>query len=74
MSVCQILKSDAINCNVPDERKAAAEEACVESEITPLVPATIAAAQQVTLYLRSAHDCPAYNKVQRELAGDEKLE
>lgn len=41
MSVRQILKSGAIVCTVPDERKAAAVQAAIEGEITPQVPASI---------------------------------
>ncbi len=40
MSVNQILKSKAIICSVPDERKAKAVQGAVESEITPMIPAT----------------------------------
>jgi len=41
MSVRQILKSRAIICTVPDERKAEAVRASVEGPITPDVPASI---------------------------------
>lgn len=52
MSVQQILKSKAIVCTVPDERKASAVRATLEGEITPLVPASILKQHsQVTLYL-----------------------
>ena len=41
MSVRQILRSRAIVCSVPDERKAAAVRAAVEGPVTPGVPASI---------------------------------
>ncbi len=41
MSVRQILKSNAIVCTVPDERKAEAVKATVETAVSPTVPATI---------------------------------
>ena len=40
MSVKQILKSKAIICSVPDERKAKAIQGTVESEVTPMIPGT----------------------------------
>jgi glucosamine-6-phosphate deaminase len=48
MSVRQILKSSAIICTVPDERKARAVRDALEGEITPAVPASI---------LRTHPDC-----------------
>ncbi|HJQ82273.1 MAG TPA: glucosamine-6-phosphate deaminase [Lacipirellulaceae bacterium] len=41
MSVRQIMKSRAIICTVPDERKAEAVRNAVEGEVTPSVPASI---------------------------------
>jgi glucosamine-6-phosphate deaminase len=41
MSVRQIMKSGAIVCTVPDERKAEAVRNSVEGEVTPNVPASI---------------------------------
>jgi glucosamine-6-phosphate deaminase len=41
MSPTQILKSAAIVCSVPDERKARAVQQSLEGEITPQVPASI---------------------------------
>lgn len=41
MSVRQILKSAAIICTVPDERKAEAVRGAVEDEVSPRLPATI---------------------------------
>lgn len=41
MSVKQILKSKAIACTVPDERKAEAVRGSVNGEVTPAVPASI---------------------------------
>jgi glucosamine-6-phosphate deaminase len=52
MSVRQILKSRAIICTVPDERKAAAVRGAVEGEITPQVPASILQRHgRATIYL-----------------------
>ncbi len=48
MSVRQILKSAAIICTVPDERKAAAVRGAVEGGISPALPASI---------LRTHPDC-----------------
>jgi glucosamine-6-phosphate deaminase len=41
MSIRQILKSRAIICTVPDERKANAVRACLEGPVSPLAPASI---------------------------------
>ena len=41
MSVKQIMKSKAIICSVPDERKAEAVKNTLEGNITPMVPASI---------------------------------
>lgn len=41
MSVRQIMKSTAIICTVPDERKAEAVGSSVDGEVTPKVPASI---------------------------------
>ena len=41
MSVKQIMKSQAIACTVPDERKSNAVQGSVEGEVTPDVPASI---------------------------------
>jgi glucosamine-6-phosphate deaminase len=41
MSVRQIMKSSAIICTVPDERKAEAVRNAVEGEVTPKVPASV---------------------------------
>ena len=41
MSVKQIMKSKAIICSVPDERKAEAVKNTLEGKITPMVPASI---------------------------------
>jgi glucosamine-6-phosphate deaminase len=52
MSVRQIMKSAAIICTVPDERKAAAVRNSVEGEVSPHVPASILQRhEQGTLYL-----------------------
>jgi len=52
MSVRQILKSAAIICSVPDERKAEAVRRAVEGPITPDVPASILQQHdRATIYL-----------------------
>ena len=52
MSVRQIMKSRAIICTVPDERKAAAVRGAIEGEVTPQVPASILQRhKQCTLFL-----------------------
>ena len=55
MSVRQILKAQEIVAVVPDARKARAVKACLEGEITPLVPASILRTHaRTTLYLDHA--------------------
>jgi glucosamine-6-phosphate deaminase len=52
MSIRQIMKSAAIVCAVPDQRKAAAVQAVVEGPVTPLVPASILQCHgEATIYL-----------------------
>jgi glucosamine-6-phosphate deaminase len=52
MSIRQIMKSAAIVCTVPDQRKAQALQAAVEGPVTPEVPASILQQHpQVTLVL-----------------------
>jgi glucosamine-6-phosphate deaminase len=51
MSVRQIMKSGAIICTVPDERKAEAVRNSVEGEVSPAVPASI---------LQEHRDCQLY--------------
>jgi glucosamine-6-phosphate deaminase len=52
MSVRQIMKSRAIICTVPDERKAEAVRKSVEGEVSPQVPASILQRhERCTLYL-----------------------
>lgn len=41
MSVRQIMKSHAIACTVPDDRKAVAVQRSAEGEVTPTIPASI---------------------------------
>ncbi len=41
MSIQQIMKSEAVICTVPDERKARAVEQCFEGDVSPLHPASI---------------------------------
>ena len=60
MSVKQIMKSQAIACTVPDDRKANAVQGSVEGPVTPEVPASILQQHQdVTLFL----DKPAASKL-----------
>lgn len=55
MSIRQILRAKAIICSVPDARKAAAVQACLENEISPLYPASILRQHaNCTLYLDTA--------------------
>ena len=55
MSVRQIMKSKAIICSVPDERKAQAVKGPVEGPVTPQVPASILQRHEAaTLYLDRA--------------------
>jgi glucosamine-6-phosphate deaminase len=52
MTINQILKAEEIICIVPDARKAQAVKACLEGEISPLVPASaLRKHDKVTLYL-----------------------
>jgi glucosamine-6-phosphate deaminase len=52
MSVRQIMKSAAIVCAAPDQRKARAVQAVVEGPVTPLVPASILQCHpEATIYL-----------------------
>jgi glucosamine-6-phosphate deaminase len=61
MSVRQIMKSRAIICTVPDERKAEAVRNSVEGQVTPQVPASILQQhERCTLYL----DKPAASLLQ----------
>lgn len=60
MSVKQIMKSQAIACTVPDDRKSKAVQGSVEGPVTPDVPASILQQHQdVTLFL----DKPAASKL-----------
>jgi glucosamine-6-phosphate deaminase len=62
MSVRQIMKSRAIICTVPDERKADAVRNSVEGEVTPKVPASILQRhERCTLFL----DKPAASLLKR---------
>ena len=55
MSVRQIMKSRAIVCTVPDERKAEAVRNAVEGDVSPSVPASILQRhERCTLYLDTA--------------------
>ena len=55
MSVRQIMKSRAIVCTVPDERKANAVQNSLQGEVSPVVPASILQRhQQVTVFLDQA--------------------
>lgn len=55
MSVRQIMRSRAIVCTVPDERKAQAVRASVEGSVTPTVPGSILQMHEnMTLYVDAA--------------------
>lgn len=55
MSIRQIMKSKAIICSVPDERKAVAVKNCVKNPVSNLFPASILQKHpQCTLYLDKA--------------------
>jgi len=41
MSICQIMKAEAIVCSVPDRRKAEAVRAAIEGPVTPHTPASV---------------------------------
>jgi glucosamine-6-phosphate deaminase len=65
MSVRQIMKSGAIICTVPDERKAEAVRNSVEGEVSPNVPASILQRHEnCTLYL----DKPAASQLRAKNA------
>lgn len=70
MSVRQIMKSKAILCSVPDERKATAVRNCLEREISSQYPASI---------LREHADCAYYldqasaSLLQNQAAGEKVL-
>jgi glucosamine-6-phosphate deaminase len=65
MSVRQIMKSRAIVCTVPDERKAEAVRNSVEGEVTPKVPASILQKHaQCKLFL----DKPAASRLHKQTA------
>jgi glucosamine-6-phosphate deaminase len=62
MSPRQIMKSRAIICTVPDERKSTAVKNTMDRDVTPDVPATILKEHaNCTLYL----DDPAASKLDR---------
>jgi glucosamine-6-phosphate deaminase len=55
MSIRQILRATRILCIVPDARKAAAVQACLEGPVSPLAPASILRTHpDVTVYLDRA--------------------
>lgn len=63
MSVKQIIKSKAIVCTVPDERKARALKNAVEGRVTPDVPASILQTHpQATIYM----DVPAASLLKKK--------
>src|SRR4051812_29372290 len=65
MSVRQIMKSSAIICTVPDERKAEAVRNSIEGQVSPQVPASILQRHdRCTLYL----DKPAASLLRRTTA------
>jgi len=49
MSICQIMKSRAILCIVPESRKAAAVKATLSGPVSPMVPASILRTHQNTI-------------------------
>ena len=62
MSVRQIMKSGAVVCTVPDERKAEAVRASVEGEVSPTTPASILQQHpRATLFL----DQPAASRLSK---------
>jgi len=63
MSIRQIMKSKAIICTVPDERKAEAVRNAIEGPVTPLAPASVLQQHdQATIYL----DPPAASFLQKK--------
>ncbi|HTF20880.1 MAG TPA: glucosamine-6-phosphate deaminase [Chryseolinea sp.] len=69
MSIRQIMKSNAIICSVPDKRKAAAVQKCVEGEISNSYPASILQEHpDCTLYLDD-ESASLLSKKNEEVAG-----
>lgn len=67
MSIRQILKARQILCIVPDARKAAAVQACVEGDVSPMAPASILRTHaNTTLYL----DRESASLLEAETRGD----
>lgn len=63
MSIRQIMLSKAIACTVPDERKAAAVQRCVEGEVDPTAPASILRQHPASVLFL---DGPAASKLQSQ--------
>lgn len=71
MSARQILKAKEILAVVPDQRKAQAVRACVESEISPMAPASILRRHpNATIYLDNASASLLSPSLRRALARD----
>jgi len=68
MSVCQILKAKEIIAVVPDARKAQAVGACLEGEISPMVPASILRRHPNTTVYLDQHSAALLSPEMRTLA------
>jgi len=74
MSVRQILKAKELLAVVPDQRKAEAVRACVEGDITPMVPASILRQHpNVTIYLDTHSASLLSPKLQAALKADSQV-
>jgi glucosamine-6-phosphate deaminase len=68
MSVRQILKAKEIIAVVPDARKAQAVGACLEGEISPMVPASILRTHPNTTVYLDPHSAALLSPEMRTLA------
>jgi glucosamine-6-phosphate deaminase len=74
MSVRQILKAKELLAVVPDQRKAEAVRACIEGEISPMVPASILRTHpNVTVYLDTHSASLLSPALQAALKADSKV-
>src|SRR6202030_2807785 len=74
MSVRQILKARELLAVVPDSRKAEAVRACVEGDITPMVPASILRQHpNVTIYLDTHSASLLSPRLQAALKADSQV-
>jgi glucosamine-6-phosphate deaminase len=72
--VQQILKAKELLAVVPDQRKAEAVRACVEGDITPMVPASILRKHpNVTIYLDTHSASLLSPKLQAALKADSQV-